>query len=154
MQSPSIEPLRATDVDTLLPLVAAYWQHDGIAGFDIARVRHSLTELLSTPTLGRGWLARVPQQAAGYLLCTFNYSLEHGGRIAEVDELFVDAPWRGRGTGAALLDAAHQSLRSLGCVGLQMQVADDNTRAKNFYARMGFAEKAGYRLWLKPAQPD
>lgn len=139
-----------SDAGSLLPLLEAYWRHDAIAGFESARLRRQLQEFLSTPAYGRGWLATRMGTPIGYLLCTLVYSFEHGGLMAEIDELFVDAGHRRRGVGQALLERARSQLTGLGCLVLQMQVADDNRDSQRFYSRLGFREKRGYRLWLAP----
>ncbi len=131
-----------------MPLIEAYWQHDNIVGYEPSRLRRQLAEFLSERAYGCGWLATSGDVTAGYLLCSFVYSFEHGGLIAEIDELFVAAPYRRQGIGRALLGRAHAELATRGCRCLQMQVADDNPEAQGFYSRLGFEQKTGYRLWL------
>jgi ribosomal protein S18 acetylase RimI-like enzyme len=143
----------ASDTEQLLPLIEAYWRHDGIVGYESSRLRRQLAEFLSTPAYGRGWLATRTGVGVGYLLCTFVYSFEHGGLMAEIDEFFVGAEYRQQGIGQALLAKARADLMARGCVCLQMQVVDDNTQAQRFYWRLGFEEKTGYRLWMAPLRP-
>jgi ribosomal protein S18 acetylase RimI-like enzyme len=150
MNGISVRRVQLTDVDQLLPLMEAYWQHEGIVGFDVVRLRHQLDYFLSSPTYGCAWLAERIGTAVGYLLCTFVYSFEQGGVMAEIDELFVGAPWRRQGVDQGLLAAARAGLAERDCVSLQMQVGDDNVRVQRFYARLGFREKRGYRLWVGP----
>jgi ribosomal protein S18 acetylase RimI-like enzyme len=150
MNAVAIREASTSDTAELLPLIEAYWRHEAIAGYEGARLRRQLEEFLSTPAYGRGWLAMRTGVAVGYLLCTLAYSFEHGGLMAEVDEFFVGAPYRRQGIGQALLARARSSLAALGCVCLQMQVADGNAQARDFYTRQGFEEKSGYRLWLSP----
>ena len=140
--------LSLSEIDRVLPLIETYWRHDTIVGYEPSRLRRQLTELLSEPAYGCGWLATHDDAAVGYLLCSFVYSFEHGGLMAEIDELFVAAPLRGRGIGRALLGVAQAQLATRGCHCLQMQVGDDNRQAQGFYTRMGFKPKTGYRLWL------
>jgi ribosomal protein S18 acetylase RimI-like enzyme len=45
---------------------------------------------------------------------------------------------------------ARATLAARGCVCLQMQVEYANLPAQRFYARLGFEEKSGYRLWVAP----
>jgi ribosomal protein S18 acetylase RimI-like enzyme len=154
MNGIAIREASASDTERILPLIDAYWRHDDIVGYDGARLRRQLEEFLSTPAYGRGWLATHTDVPAGYLLCTFVYSFEHGGLMAEIDEFFVAAPYRRQGIGQALLGRAQSSLAALSCVSLQMQVADGNALARRFYERQGFAEKTGFRLWLAPLRPS
>ena len=154
MNAIAIREASSSDTEQMLPLIEAYWRHDDIMGYEGARLRRQLEEFLATPAYGRGWLATHTGVSVGYLLCTFVYSFEHGGLMAEIDEFFVGAPYRRQGIGQALLASARSSLAALGCVRLQMQVADGNALARDFYARQGFEEKTGYRLWLAPLRPE
>jgi len=150
MERLEIRSVQHADTVRLLPLMAAYWASDAIAGFEELTVRRQLREFLSTPSYGCAWLADIESIAVGYLVCTLVYSFEHGGLMAEVDELYVDAPWRGQGVARALMTAARAELHARTCVSLQMQVADDNLRAQRFYAQLGFRQKTGYRIWVAP----
>ncbi|MFI4868003.1 MAG: GNAT family N-acetyltransferase [Steroidobacterales bacterium] len=153
MHSLAIRDAAASDAERLLPLIEAYWQYDAIAGYEAARLRRQLEVFLSTPAYGCGWLAMSGSIAVGYLLCSWVYSFEHGGLMAEVDELFVVAERRAQRVGQALVARARTRLAARGCICLQMQVADDNVPARRFYGRLGFEEKRGYRLWVAPLSP-
>jgi ribosomal protein S18 acetylase RimI-like enzyme len=150
MDKIAIREASISDGGQLLPLIQAYWRHDAIAGFESGRLRRQLDDFLATPAYGRGWLATHTGTTVGYLLCTFVYSFEHGGLMAEIDELFVSAEYRRQGTGQALLASARTALMARGCVCLQMQVADGNKQSQRFYSQLGFKEKSGYRLWVSP----
>jgi ribosomal protein S18 acetylase RimI-like enzyme len=150
MESLEIRAVQRSDTDRLLPLMAAYWAVEAISGFDAVKIHRQLQDFISNPSYGGAWLAARAGIAAGYLVCSFIYSFEHGGLMAEVDELYVDAPWRRQGVARRLLAAARAELAARACVSLQMQVADDNERAQRFYAQLGFRQKPGYRLWVAP----
>jgi ribosomal protein S18 acetylase RimI-like enzyme len=140
--------LTVSEIEQLLPLIESYWRHDTIVGYEPSRLRRQLTEFLSEAAYGCGWLATQGDMAVGYLLSSFVYSFEHGGLMAEIDELFVAAPYRRQGIAQALLGRAQAELTTRGCRSLQMQVADDNAQAQAFYSRLGFEQKTDYRLWL------
>jgi ribosomal protein S18 acetylase RimI-like enzyme len=150
MDGMKILELSFSEIDQLLPLIDAYWRHDSIVGYEASRLRRQLAEFLSEPGYGCGWLATLGDDAVGYLLCTLVYSFEHGGLMAKVDEMFVATHYRRQGVGQALLARAQTALAVRGCRYLQMQVADGNAAAQEFYARLGFKPKTGYRLWLAP----
>ena len=135
------------DIPQLLSLVRRYWDFEGIAGFTALRIEVLLEELLAKPTeRGLIWVAESERALAGYLIAVFVLSLEHGGLMAEIDELFVLPEARARGVGSALLSAAESDLAQRGCVRLQLQLATANTRGRAFYERKGYGERAGYRL--------
>jgi ribosomal protein S18 acetylase RimI-like enzyme len=150
MDEVEIRAAMSSDARQLLPLIEAYWRHDAIAGYDCARLRRQLHEFLGTPAYGRAWLATGSGGALGYLLCTLVYSFEHGGLMAEIDELFVSPEHRRHGIGLALLARARAELAAHGCGWLQLQVADGNTQSQGFYSKLGFKQKSGYRLWMAP----
>ena len=144
-----IRHAQPADAEAIVPLIASYWRDDGIEGFDEARIRKQAREFLAQPAFGQAWLAEVEGLIAGYLICTFVYSFEHGGLMAEIDELFVREDLRGQGIGRALVAQASGELPARGCHLLQMQVADGNLEAQRFYRRLDFGEKSGYRLWIR-----
>ena len=135
-----------SDIGALIPLVEEYWRFEKISGFDPERVSPRLAQLLSTPVLGAGWIARVNGIVAGYLLAVYVFSLEHLGLTAEIDEFYVVPATRGQGVGAALLrDAEAEFLRS-GCTNASLQLSRSNDAARAFYRRHAYRERAGYEL--------
>ena len=141
-----ISQATADDIATLLPLIAEYWRFENIAGFDPDRVAAQLTQLLSMPQRGVGWLASSDGIVAGYLLAVYVFSLEHLGLTAEIDELFVLPAQRGRGAGARLLRAAEAEFLRAGCTSVSLQLSRHNEAARGFYRRHAYNERNGYEL--------
>ena len=140
----------ASDVPPLLSLVRRYWEFEGIAGFDALRLEVLLLRLIHDSGLGQIFVAADGVQLHGYLALVHVLSLEHGGLMAEIDELFVLPGARARGVGGQLLAAAEAALRGRGCVCLQLQLAVGNAAARAFYERRGYRSRAGYQLLDKP----
>ena len=134
------------DVRVLLPLVAAYWGFEGIAGFDAERVATQLNRLLSEPRLGTCWIAIVDGTAVGYLLAAYVFSLEHLGLTAEIDEFFVLPSLRTQGIGARLLGVAEAEFARIGCTNVSLQLARGNDLARAFYRHHAYNERSGYEL--------
>jgi GNAT superfamily N-acetyltransferase len=61
------------------------------------------------------------------------------GRRLYVDDLVVDAPWRSRGIGKALIDWLEDRARALGCAVLALDSGVQRSDAHRFYFREGFA---------------
>lgn len=137
------------DVATLAALVREYWDFEGIRGYDEARVSRTLALLLDTPALGRAWLAEEDGRAVGYLVACLELSIEHGGVMGEIDELFVQPAHRGAGLGARLLATAEEALAAAGCPRLSLEVGRANARARAFYERCGFAPRDHYDTFDK-----
>jgi GNAT superfamily N-acetyltransferase len=142
-----IRRAHAQDIPQLVALIRRYWDFEGIAGFAALRIEVLLEELLAKPAeRGLIWVAESQRALVGYLIAVLLLSLEHGGLMAEIDELFVLPEARACGTGSALLSAAEADLAQRGCVRLQLQLATANGRGRAFYERKGYGERAGYRL--------
>jgi ribosomal protein S18 acetylase RimI-like enzyme len=138
------------DIAVLASLVQDYWVFESIAGFDRLRVESLLRDLIADPQRGACWLAEADGRLCGYLLAVIMFSLEHGGLMAEIDEVFVSREARSAGIGSLLISCAERDLAGRGMVRLQLQLGVDNTRARLFYERRGFRRRAGYELLDKP----
>ena len=134
------------DIPQLLALVRRYWDYEHLDGFEALRVELLLQQLLSEPRLGAAWVAEAEGRLTGYLIAVTVLSLEHGGIMAEIDELFVLPEARARGVGTQLLAAAEAALAARGCVRLQLQLAVGNAPARDFYQHRGYRAREGYRL--------
>jgi GNAT superfamily N-acetyltransferase len=146
-----IRPARPGDIPQLLTLIRRYWAFEGIEGFAALRIELLLKELLAGPVArGAIWVAESHGRLAGYLIVVLVMSVEHQGLMGEIDEFFVSPEARSHGTGTRLLAAAEADLVRRGCVRLQLQLALRNSQARAFYARHGYAARAGYELLDKP----
>lgn len=81
------------------------------------------------------------ERGAGYVVLTLGWSLEHRGRDAFVDELFVAPAHRGRGFAKRLLDVLEEACRGLGVNALHLEVERKNATARELYARRGYRDR-------------
>lgn len=146
MKPQTIRPAAGADIPQLLALVRRYWEYEHLEGFEALRVELLLKRLIATPHLGAAWVAEAEGRLSGYLIAVTVLSLEHGGLMAEIDELFVLPEARSHGVGARLLAAAEAALAARGCVRLQLQLATGNAGARTFYEHRGYRARDGYRL--------
>ena len=141
-----IRPMAKADIPALLRLVEQYWIFEDIAGFDPARVTKELERLLAEPALGSAWIAWAGHDAAAYLIAVHVFSLEHLGLTAEIDEFFVLPSFRGREIGSELLQVAETEFIRRKCTNVSLQLGQGNDRARAFYRRNGYSERAGFEL--------
>ena len=92
-------------------------------------------------------------EPAGYAVLTLGWSIEYGGLVAMVDELFVEEAHRGRGLGAWALRRLDAEARRLGVVRLFLEVESYNRRAKALYARIGYDDRKR-SLMSRPLGPQ
>jgi len=139
-----------SDMDSLLQLMRALQQDDPWSvPFREELVRESVQELLLNPFRGRVYLILDADTAIGYLVLSFDFSLEYAGINAWIDELFVRPELRGQGIGSKTLEFAAQAAREHGAKVLHLEVNRGN-RAIHLYRRHGFADHDRYLLskWL------
>jgi GNAT superfamily N-acetyltransferase len=60
-------------------------------------------------------------------------------RPAEIQRIYVDAPWQGLGIAQALMEAMLRHARGRGADRVWLGVWEHNPRARRFYAKCGFA---------------
>jgi GNAT superfamily N-acetyltransferase len=84
----------------------------------------------------RALIAEWDGQPAGYALF-FNYFSTWAGRGLFLEDLFVRAPFRGRGFGRALLAAVARIAVEERCYGIHWEVLDWNEKAIEMYKALG-----------------
>jgi ribosomal protein S18 acetylase RimI-like enzyme len=130
-----------TDLDEILPLMAAFNRDDGIP-FRRARVMGGLRLLLRERRLGIVVVAEGADRRRldGYAIGTFGFDLEFAGPDAFLTELFVRAESRRLGLGARLLEAVTNGLRQGGARAVTLLVRPENVAARRLYGAAGFEE--------------
>jgi diamine N-acetyltransferase len=85
-------------------------------------------------------IAQVEGKAAGYSRLRFGPAPEcvRGARPAEIARFYADAPWIGRGVGAALMVACLDEAVARDCDVVWLASWDRNARAIAFYSKWGF----------------
>ena len=71
----------------------------------------------------------------------------------EIERLYIDRPFWGRGVADALMDRANQAARQRGCRTIWLGVWEHNARAKAFYQRWGFRD-VGSQLFILGTDPQ
>jgi ribosomal protein S18 acetylase RimI-like enzyme len=127
-------------------LVERYWRFEGIDGFERGRITRLLQTFIAQPERAGCWVAGESGAVCGYLLAVYVFSLEFGGTVAEIDELYVDEAQRSRGIGSQLVKHASTDMERSGIVHVQLQLGVTNPSGRAFYERLGFAPRAGYQL--------
>lgn len=128
---------RATlqDMPLLLELIQEFYALDGHEYVE-ARVRVSLPPLLESDDYGQVWKLGNPTD--GYVVLTWGYSLESGGREALIDEIYLRS--RGSGFGSSALRAIIDECRRRGFQRMFLETESHNSRVRRFYAQAGFEE--------------
>jgi GNAT superfamily N-acetyltransferase len=111
-------------------------------------LRQAVERVLADPSLGCFLLACHGDEVIGVAYVSLMWSMEHAGRCAWLEELYVSPPYRGRGAGRSLLRSALQKAVSLGCTAVDVEVDSNHARAESIYQREGFVSLSRNR-WTK-----
>lgn len=84
-------------------------------------------------------VAEAEGRVVGMCTVQLTVSTARGGLSAGVEDVVVDADWRGRGIGRALLAAAEAWAHERGAVRIALLADETNLPALDFYDRLGFA---------------
>ena len=89
--------------------------------------------------IGRTWVAEAGGAVAGFVVVVDD----------EVEQVYVDRSWRGRGVAGRLLRQAEAVIGQDGPRTAWLAVVAGNTRARRFYARLGWRDRGPFTY---PAQ--
>ena len=147
--TPTIRSATPADLDTVVPLMSAFYDYFGYP-HDLATQQRVVADFLANPHYGTLYLIEDEGQPIGYLALTYGFTFEFDGRDAFVDEFFVLEPYRNRGVGRYALQFIQQQAPALGVNALHLQTEAHNGRAKQLYESLGFADKQRSTLTWRP----
>jgi GNAT superfamily N-acetyltransferase len=101
---------------------------------------HELAALLTDPAAA-AWIGTIDEVPVGYAVARV-VTLHDDGRLAVIDDLFVEPEARGVGVGEALMDMVVTWAEAAGCVGVDAVALPGNRDAKNFFERFGLTARA------------
>lgn len=88
-----------------------------------------------------------------FALVVVQHLSHRGGRSAVVEDVVVEAAWRGRGVGRAMMRFAADEAHRRGCYKLALSSSLQRTGAHAFYEGLGL-ERHGYSFVLPLRVPD
>jgi ribosomal-protein-alanine N-acetyltransferase len=97
----------------------------------------SVRHFLVTPTASVR-VATIDGGVAGAIILL----LRRNSRWARIYSAAVDPRWRGRGIGRKLVQAAETDAKRRGCVGVALEVREDNAAARALYDDLGYRADA------------
>jgi diamine N-acetyltransferase len=150
-QNISFRTATVADVEALQNLVKQYYEFDQIP-YVPDEIESGLRTLLSDGSLGQAWLVLQGTQPVGYVIFTYGFDIEFGGRLATITDLYLDPGHRRQDLGGKVLQRVETFCRSIGLRGLELQVESDNSEARALYKKFGFqpADRVPMSKRIKP----
>ena len=148
-----MNPATPEDVPLLVRLMTEFYA-EAATPLDRTRAAEAFATLLADERLGRVWLIQAGGQEVGYVVVTFSYSMEFGGRNAFLDDLFIQAAFRGAGLGTSVLKEVSVFCEESGVRALHLETGRDNVAAQALYRRAGFVGTNRELLTLVLTRPQ
>jgi len=134
-----IRPAGPADLQEVTDLLAAQLgEHD----IPIARadLEFAADGILRVPERGFVLLAVGQEGAVGVACVSYSWTVERGGMVAWLDELYVEPRLREHGIGNELLGEAIAAAGAAGCLTVELEVETSHARAEHLYRRHGFRD--------------
>ena len=126
-----------SDIDYIISMMGQFYAIDEYP-FDFELAKLMLHTFIDDQTLGKLWLIYSDGELAGYVILTYVFSFEYGGKIAFVDELFILPTFRSRGIGRDTIAFIKQQADKLLLKLLYLEIEPHNTKAQKLYIAANF----------------
>ena len=111
----TIRSATAADLAAIVHLAVAFRDHLAQAAPSPDEFRDGFSRLLADRAAAITVAARANEDAAGYVLCRYRWSVWSGGEDVEVEDVFVAAAARRQGLGRHLVESALARAQARGC---------------------------------------
>lgn len=141
------------DIPVLVELMDEFYAE---SHFELDRTEATSTfkTLVDHPDFGTVWIFEGDTQAAGYVVLTVRFSMEFGGLVGSIDDLYVRPSERRKGIGNELLHSLLIDCHDRGLEGLDVEVAPDNLAAQALYRRIGLQVRGDERVHMTTKLKD
>ena len=133
----TFKPLEITDISTITQMMQDFYAIDNYP-IDVEVAKNLFQEFISNEHLGKSWLIYSENEIVGYIILTFIFSFEYGGKIAFVDELFIKETARGKGIGKEAIQFIQREVPKLSLKLLYLEVEPHNENAQKLYLAHDF----------------
>ena len=133
----SFKPLEIADISIITQMMQDFYAIDNYP-MDVEVAKTLFQEFISNEHLGKSWLIYSENEIVGYIILTFIFSFEYGGKIAFVDELFIKETARGKGFGKEAIQFIQQEVPKLSLKLLYLEVEPHNENAQKLYLAHDF----------------
>ena len=133
----TFKPLEISDIEVITQMMQDFYAIDNYP-MDVEVAKKLFQEFISNEHLGKSWLIYSENEIAGYIILTFIFSFEYGGKIAFVDELFIKETARGKEIGKEAIQFIQREVPKLSLKLLYLEVEPHNENAQKLYLAHDF----------------
>ena len=135
------------DIPDLLDLMNEFYAESEFE-LDFAEADLAFRCLLEKPEFGAVWIVSDGPTVAGYVILSICFSMEYGGLVGAIDDLYVRPAVRRKGFGHQLVQSLLIDCHDRGLRGLSVEVAPDNHIAQELYEKIGLQRREDDRLYM------
>ncbi len=133
----TFKTLEISDIDIITVMMEDFYAIDNYP-IEAQATKKMFQEFISNENFGKAWLIYADNKIAGYVILTYIFSFEYGGKIAFVDELFIKESARGKGIGKETIQFVQQESPKLSLKLLYLEVENHNENAQKLYIAQDF----------------
>ena len=133
----TFKPLEIADIEIITQMMQDFYAIDNYP-MDVEVAKNLFQEFITNEHLGKSWLIYSENEIVGYIILTFIFSFEYGGKIAFLDELFIKETARGKGFGKEAIQFIQQEVPKLSLKLLYLEVEPHNENAQKLYLAHDF----------------
>lgn len=138
----SIDFACAADLDAMADLLAELFTLESDFSPEREKQLRGLRLILQTPSSGRLFVLRAGDQVVGMANALLTISTAEGCPVLLLEDVIVNAAWRGRQLGRQLVEHVFDWARTSGITRVTLLADQDNAPALAFYSRLGFTPSA------------
>lgn len=133
----TFKPLEISDISIITQMMQDFYAIDNYP-MNVEVAKTLFQEFITNEHLGKSWLIYSENEIVGYIILTFIFSFEYGGKIAFLDELFIKETARGKGFGKEAIQFIQQEVPKLSLKLLYLEVEPHNENAQKLYLAHDF----------------
>lgn len=131
------EKLTFEKIDQTVQMMQDFYAIDGYE-MDEDISRNNFRQFIEQENLGQCWLIKDNEQVMGYMILVYFFSFEFKGKVAILDELYLNAHARGRGIGKKAVQFIQDYAQQTAVKLIFLEVEEHNEAAKKLYSNQGF----------------
>lgn len=125
------------DIEMIVAMMHDFYAIDGYP-IAVECSKKLFEQFIAAPHLGKAWLIEYDGKTVGYVILTFVFNFEYGGKIAFIDELYLLEDARGKGIGKQTIEFIKAASEKLNLKLLYLEVEGHNANAQKLYLSAGF----------------
>jgi ribosomal protein S18 acetylase RimI-like enzyme len=129
--------LESSEIETITTMMQDFYAIDNYP-INIEISKKLFHEFISNENFGKAWLIYLDEEIVGYVILTFIFSFEYGGKIAFIDELYINKTARGKGIGTKTIQFIKSEIPKLSLKLLYLEVEHHNESAQKLYLAHDF----------------